>query len=160
MLVLLLATLCPAMAEKADDPVAVRVGDFTYTQSVLQGSVDSVIELSRMLSGDAPTEVEKAARLQGAANAAGIVSNAAGGNKPVELVFALNRETRRMELQRPAVSNSAVSNAIVSGLFPNEIEAGQTVDVTVNVHDISVGHRVYMGWDGRDWLDIYLRNHR
>ena len=51
MLVLLLATLCPAMAETADDPVVVRVGDFTYTQSVLQGSLDSMIELSRMLSG-------------------------------------------------------------------------------------------------------------
>jgi hypothetical protein len=45
--------------------VVVRVGDFTYTQSVLQGSLDSMIELSRMLSGDAPSDEEKAARLQG-----------------------------------------------------------------------------------------------
>ena len=29
-LILLLSTLYPAMAETADDPVVVRVGDFTY----------------------------------------------------------------------------------------------------------------------------------
>ncbi|MBQ8963258.1 MAG: peptidylprolyl isomerase, partial [Clostridia bacterium] len=52
-----------ALAE-ADDPVAVRVGDFTYTQSQLQGSLDSMLELSEMLRGDAPTEAEKQARLQ------------------------------------------------------------------------------------------------
>jgi len=65
MLILLLATLCSALAEVADDPVVVRVGDFTYPQSVLQGSLDSMLELSRMLRGDAPTDEEKAARLQG-----------------------------------------------------------------------------------------------
>ena len=64
-LILLLATLYPVMAETADDPVVVRVGDFAYTQSMLQGSLDSMIELSRMLSGDAPTDEEKSARLQG-----------------------------------------------------------------------------------------------
>ena len=56
---MLLATLYPAMAETADNPVVVRVGDFTYTQSVLQGSLDSMIELSRMLSGDAPIDEER-----------------------------------------------------------------------------------------------------
>lgn len=55
-------TLC-SLAE-ADDPVVVRVGDFTYTQSQLQGSLDSMLELSEMLQGDAPTEEEKKARLQ------------------------------------------------------------------------------------------------
>ena len=43
-----------------------RVGEYSYPQSVLQGSLDSMIELSRMLSGDAPTDDEKAARLQSA----------------------------------------------------------------------------------------------
>ena len=65
--VILILALCgPVVAETAVDPVVVRVGDFAYTQSVLQGSLDSMIELSRMLSGDAPTDEEKAARLQGA----------------------------------------------------------------------------------------------
>ena len=40
------------------------MGDFTYSQSVVQGSLDSMLELSEMLRGDAPTEEEKAARLQ------------------------------------------------------------------------------------------------
>ena len=64
MLILLLSTLCSALAEVADDPVVVQVGDFTYTQSVLQGSLDSMLELSQLLRGDAPTDEEKAARLQ------------------------------------------------------------------------------------------------
>ena len=51
-----------ALAE-ADDPVVVRVGDFTYTQSQLQRSLDSTLELSEMLQGDAPTDAEKAAQL-------------------------------------------------------------------------------------------------
>ena len=48
----------------ADDPVVVRVGDFSYARSVVQGSLDSALELSEMLRGDAPSEEEKEARLQ------------------------------------------------------------------------------------------------
>jgi parvulin-like peptidyl-prolyl isomerase len=51
-------------AALADGPVVVRVGDFSYTQSQLQGSLDSMLELSELLRGDAPTDEEKAARLQ------------------------------------------------------------------------------------------------
>ena len=58
--------LCGMAMAEADDPVVVRVGEYSYPQSVLQGSLDSMIELSRMLSGDAPTDDEKAARLQSA----------------------------------------------------------------------------------------------
>lgn len=58
--------LCGMAMAEAVDPVVVRVGDYSYTQSMLQGSLDSMIELSQMLSGDAPTDEEKAARLQGA----------------------------------------------------------------------------------------------
>ena len=63
LLVLCLIGYSMALAE-ADDPVVVRVGDFTYTQSQLQGSLDSVLELSELLQGDAPSEAEKQARLQ------------------------------------------------------------------------------------------------
>ena len=62
-LALCVALGCAALAE-ANDPVVVRVGDFTYTQSQIQGSLDSVLELSEMLRGDAPTDEEKAARLE------------------------------------------------------------------------------------------------
>ena len=62
-LALCVALGCAALAE-ADDPVVVQVGDFAYTQSQLQGSLDSVLELSEMLRGDAPTDAEKAARLE------------------------------------------------------------------------------------------------
>ena len=62
-LALCLAIGACALAE-ADDPVVVRVGDFTYTRSVLQGALDSQLELSEMLRGDAPTDEEKAARLE------------------------------------------------------------------------------------------------
>ena len=48
----------------ADDPVAVKVGDFSYAQSVVQGALDSQLELSEMLRGDAPSEEEKEARLK------------------------------------------------------------------------------------------------
>lgn len=57
-------TLCALALAEAEDPVVVRVGDVTYTQSKLQRSLDSLLELSEMLQGDAPSEAEKAARLQ------------------------------------------------------------------------------------------------
>ena len=98
--------------------------------------------------------------LRAAANAGGLASNAVGdGNDSVELEYRLNRDTGKLELQRPAVANSAVSNAIASGLYANEVEAGDAVDIMVEVHDIDVSHRVYTGWDGRDWLDIIVYNH-
>ena len=53
-----------AMAEADDDPVAVRVGEFSYSRSTLQKSLDSALELSQMLRGDAPSEEEKQGRLQ------------------------------------------------------------------------------------------------
>lgn len=68
MVFILVLLLCgSALAESvAEDPVVVRVGDFSYTQSQLQASLDSVLELSEMLRGDAPSEEEKAARLDAA----------------------------------------------------------------------------------------------
>ena len=44
--------------------MAVRVGEFCYSRSTLQKSLDSALELSEMLRGDAPSEAEKQARLQ------------------------------------------------------------------------------------------------
>ena len=65
-IILLILLLCgSALAESAvDDPVVVRVGDFSYTQSQLQASLDNALEISEMLRGDAPSEEEKATRLE------------------------------------------------------------------------------------------------
>ncbi len=100
-LILLLSTLYPAMAETADDPVVVRVGDFTYPQSVLQGSLDSMLELSQMLRGDAPTDEEKAARLQNTVDSfvgLGVIENKlteAGKNDFTDAeVEAINQQAR------------------------------------------------------------------
>ncbi len=66
MIFILILLLCgSAWAESvADDPVVVRVGDFSYSQSQLQASLDNALEISEMLRGDAPSEEEKAARLE------------------------------------------------------------------------------------------------
>ena len=61
---LALALPLAGVAEVVEDPVAVRVGEFCYSRSTLQKSLDSALELSEMLRGDAPSEAEKQARLQ------------------------------------------------------------------------------------------------
>ncbi len=128
MLILLLVTLCPAMAETGDDPVVVRVGDFTYTQSMLQGSLDSVIELSRMLSGDAPTDEEKTARLQGTVDSfvgLGVIENKlteAGKNDFTDAeAEAMNQQARakyeelwQLLYQQMQQSDASVSEAQVT----------------------------------------------
>ena len=53
-----------AGAEGSGDPAVVRVGSFTYSLSTVQHSLDSLLDLSAMLRGDAPTAEEKAARVQ------------------------------------------------------------------------------------------------
>ncbi len=84
-----------------DDPVVVRVGAFSYPQSVVQGSLDSMLELSEMLQGDAPSAEEKAARLQAAVDSfvgLGVIENKlteAGKNDFTETeVEALNQTAR------------------------------------------------------------------
>ncbi len=57
-------TLAFGAFAEADDPVVVRVGNFTYTRSQLQRSLDSTLVLSEMLQGDTPTDAEKAAQLE------------------------------------------------------------------------------------------------
>ena len=57
-------TLAFGAFAEADDPVVVRVGNFTYTRGRLQRSLDNALELFEMLGGDAPTDTEKAAQLE------------------------------------------------------------------------------------------------
>ena len=66
-LTLLILTLCPALAE-ADDPVVVRVGDFTFTKSQLQSAVNSDIELTETLGQVYLTDEEKQAQREDTIN--------------------------------------------------------------------------------------------
>ena len=48
-LLVLCLPLCSMALAEVDDPVVVRVGDFSYTQSQLQASLDNALEISEML---------------------------------------------------------------------------------------------------------------
>lgn len=127
-LALILALCGPVVAETADDPVVVRVGNFSYTRRVLQGSLDSMIELTKMLSGDAPTEEEKAARLQGTIDSfvgLGVIENKlseVGKNDFTEAeTEALNQQARskyeelwQLLYQQMQQGDAAVSEADVT----------------------------------------------
>ncbi|MBQ3425008.1 MAG: LPXTG cell wall anchor domain-containing protein, partial [Clostridia bacterium] len=95
--------------------------------------------------------------LRAIADSSGLRPNAGDGGS-VQLTYVLNEKTGKMALQRPPVANGAVANAIDSGIYPMEIEAGAAADLVTVIHDIDVDHRVYAGWDGSDWVDITVRN--
>ena len=64
-LTLILALSLTALAEPAveapaqDDPVVVRVGDFSYPLSVVQGSLDSALDVATLLSGEEATDEDR-----------------------------------------------------------------------------------------------------
>ncbi len=64
---LLVLALCPALAE-ADDPVVVRVGDFSFTKCQLQSAVDSDIGLTETLGQVYLTDAEKQAQREDTIN--------------------------------------------------------------------------------------------
>lgn len=59
-LVLILMLSQPAWAEVAEDPVCVRVGEFSYPLSMVQTSLDSIIKMTESLSQETMTDAEKA----------------------------------------------------------------------------------------------------
>ena len=62
-----LALCLSAMAEPAgDDPVVVRVGQFSYPLSVVQGSLDSAMDLASLLSGEEATDEDRQSSIQAA----------------------------------------------------------------------------------------------
>ena len=93
------------------------------------------------------------------ANAAGIQSNGADGNDSTELVYERNPKTGKLELQMPKAAGNAVKSAVASGIIAGEVDAGDGVDMSVNVQDIDIRHRVYTDFDGEDWLSITVLNH-
>ena len=52
--------MCGAAFADADDPVVVRVGDYTYPQSLVQRSLDSVIKMTDALGDEPMTDEERA----------------------------------------------------------------------------------------------------
>ena len=64
---LCLALCLPAVAEStADDPVVVRVGEFSYPLSVVQGSLDSALDVASLLSGEEVTDEDRQSGVQAA----------------------------------------------------------------------------------------------
>ena len=69
-LTLILALSLTALAEPAveapaqDDPVVVRVGQFSYPLSVVQGSLDSALDVASLFSGEAVTDEDRQAGVQ------------------------------------------------------------------------------------------------
>ena len=56
---MMLLALCPALAEAAEDPVVVRVGDVTFTKSQLESAVDTDVTITEMMSQKYLTDEEK-----------------------------------------------------------------------------------------------------
>ena len=61
-MLLVLVTLCPALAESTDDPVVVRVGDVTFTKGQIQSTVDVDVTVSEMMSQAYLTDEERQAK--------------------------------------------------------------------------------------------------
>ncbi|MBQ8963842.1 MAG: peptidylprolyl isomerase [Clostridia bacterium] len=61
-LLVMLLSLCPALAEAADDPVVVRVGDVTFTKARLQSEVDINVTVSELMEQEFVTDEERQAR--------------------------------------------------------------------------------------------------
>lgn len=65
---LLLVALClPTLAESIqEDPVVVRVGEFSYPLSLVQGSLESALDVASLLSGEEVTDEDRQAGVQAA----------------------------------------------------------------------------------------------
>ena len=63
-LALCVALLCVAAMAEADDPVCVRVDDFSYPLSLVQLSLDSGLKASAALNGEQLSDEEKAQMAQ------------------------------------------------------------------------------------------------
>ena len=100
----------------------------------------------------------KLTKLSVRSNLARLADNAAGGDASDLLTYVLDEDTGKLVLQPPAQSNGLAANALRTGLFANATDAS-SLDLELNVHDLSVSHRVYRGWDGQKWLDIILHNY-
>ena len=100
----------------------------------------------------------KVSQLSVRSNMTRLAGNAANAEASDLLTYVLDEDTGKLVLQKPAQANGLAANAVRSGLFANATDAS-TLDLELSVHDLSVSHRVYKGWDGQKWLDIILHNY-
>lgn len=62
LLLALWMTMSPIAYAEAEDPVVVRVGDFSFTKSQLQSAINTDVELTAMISQETLTDAEKQAQ--------------------------------------------------------------------------------------------------
>ncbi len=148
-LFLLVALCLPSLAESVrDDPVVVRVGDFSYPLSVVQGSLDSALDLASLLSGEEVSDEDRQSGIQAAIDKfvnLGIVQSKLkekGKNDfsedEVELMKAA-AQTKYEELwqslyQRADKSGEEVSEEDITGWLEGE---GYTVEAIYDEYEVS-----------------------
>ena len=153
-LALILALSLTALAESVpeapvqDDPVVVRVGDFSYPLSVVQSSLDSALDVAALLTGEEVTDEEWQNSIQGAVDKfvnLGLVENKlkeAGKHDftddEVELMKA-TAQAKYEELwqalyQRASKSGEEVSEEDITGWLEGE---GYTVEAIYAEYEVS-----------------------
>lgn len=141
-------------------------GDAQYVKSDIlmpgsTGAYDAAIKIPDDWASKDGTPVKKSLRfrisgLSVESNRAGVQSNA--GDQENLITYALDEKTGKLTLRQPLKANGAAAEAIATGLYANEIDSA-SIDLDISIHDLSVSHRQYAGWDGQDWLDIMIHNY-
>lgn len=132
-LVLIMVFSQPAWAEAAEDPVCVRVGEFSYPRSMVQASLDSMIKMTEALSDEPMTEEEKAE------TASAVIDNFVGiGLVEARLIEAGKHDftAEEEELMRGAASSryEEIWQSVYRMMQANGMEATQE-EVTQAVAD-------------------------
>ena len=148
-LALLLALCLPAYAEATgDDPIVVRVGQFSYPLSVVQGSLDSALDLASLLSGEEVTDEDRKSGIQAAIDKfvnLGVIEcklTEKGKNDfsedEVELMKAAAQakyeELWQSLYQRASKSGEEVSEEDITGWLEGE---GYTVEAIYDEYEVS-----------------------
>ena len=146
---LCLALCLPAVAEATgDDPTVVRVGQFSYPLSVVQGSLDSALDLASLLSGEEVTDEDRKSGIQAAIDKfvnLGVIEcklTEKGKNDfsedEVELMKAAAQakyeELWQSLYQRASKSGEEVSEEDITGWLEGE---GYTVEAIYDEYEVS-----------------------
>ena len=123
-LILVLTLSQPAWAEVGEDPVCVRVGEFSYPRSMVQRSLDSLIKMSESLSEETMTDAEKAEL------ASGVIDNFVGiGLVEARLTEAGKHDftEQEEELMRGAASSryEEIWQSVYNMMQANDMDATQ-----------------------------------
>ena len=77
-----------------------------------------------------------------------------GGEK---LVYQLDESSGMLVLQDRIIAKDADDDTVT--LYPDVIEAPDSIDIDCDVHDIDVGYRLYMDSNDEEILDIIINNY-